>query len=106
MSEHVHEHTHAPLVELGEVGVEETKPWQRVVTVSVPVSEWLNAREKATRDLRKGVTLPGFRKGKAPVQIVLKPGDIVYVGARGKKFTWRDIGEILWTVGAVKTLVD
>ncbi|MCD6352115.1 MAG: polysaccharide biosynthesis/export family protein [Armatimonadetes bacterium] len=52
------------------------------------------------------VKLGDLRKGKAPVQIVLKPGDIVYVGARGKKFTWRDIGEILWTVGAVKTLVD
>ena len=64
--DHDHEHTHAPLVELGEVSVEESKTWQRVVSVSVPVTEWVKARKNAASELRKGVTLPGFRKGKAP----------------------------------------
>ncbi len=68
--EHTHDHSHAPLVELGEVSVEETKPWQRVVSVSVPASEWDKARADAAKSLRKGVTLPGFRKGKAPAEKV------------------------------------
>ncbi len=70
MTEQTHEHTHAPLVELGEVKVEETKPWQRVVSVSVPASEWSEARVNAAKELRKGVTLAGFRKGKAPADMV------------------------------------
>ncbi len=70
MTEHTQEHTHAPLVELGEVKVEETKPWQRVVSVSVPASKWNEARVNAAKELRKGVTLDGFRKGKAPADKV------------------------------------
>ena len=68
--EHTHDHSHAPLVELGEVSVEETKSWQRVVSVNVPATEWAEARKEAAKSLRKGVTLPGFRKGKAPADKV------------------------------------
>jgi len=64
---HEHRHDHPPLIALEGVEVEETKPWQRVVSVKVPVDAWLEAREKAARKLRRDVTLPGFRKGKAPM---------------------------------------
>jgi len=70
MSTHTHEHDHAPLVQLDEVKVEEPQSWQRVISVSVPAKEWAEARESAVRKLRKDVTLPGFRKGKAPAAAV------------------------------------
>ncbi|MCP4546078.1 MAG: trigger factor [bacterium] len=58
------------LVELISVDIEETKSWQRVVSVALPDSEWQNACAAQLIQLRKKVSVPGFRKGKAPKEIV------------------------------------
>lgn len=52
------------------------------------------------------IKLGDIKRGKAPPAIVLKPGDIVYIGARGRKFTWHDMRNLLWTIGAAITLLD
>ncbi len=52
------------------------------------------------------VKLGDIRKGKAPVGVVLKPGDIVYIGARGTRFSWQDLGRLFWTIGAFSALLD
>jgi len=61
---------HPPLVELLGVEVEETKSWERVVSVRVPVGEWDKARAKVLVGIRKKADLPGFRKGKVPAKMV------------------------------------
>ncbi len=65
-----HSHDHAPLVELLGVDVEETKSWERVVSIRVPVAEWEKARGKVFVGIRRKASLPGFRKGKVPKQMV------------------------------------
>ncbi len=45
------------------------------------------------------VRLGDISRGKAPPKITLKPGDIVYVGWRGRPIDWRNIREMLWTIG-------
>ncbi|MDP6418947.1 MAG: trigger factor [Candidatus Krumholzibacteria bacterium] len=67
-----HAHDHPPLVELESVDVKETKNWQREVSVSLPCSEWEKARKQAAVETLKSVELPGFRKGKAPADLVEK----------------------------------
>jgi protein involved in polysaccharide export with SLBB domain len=52
------------------------------------------------------VKMGDISKGRTPADIVLRPGDIVYVGARGRKFSWQDVTSVLWTIGAVKALLD
>jgi hypothetical protein len=47
--EHEHkEHNHPPLVAITAVEVEETKSWQRVVSVKLPLAEWEAARAMLT----------------------------------------------------------
>ncbi len=46
--------------------VEEIGPCRRKLTVTVPVEEIKAAVEKSYAELRRNVTLPGFRRGKAP----------------------------------------
>jgi trigger factor len=67
-----HSHDHAPLVELLGVEVEESKSWERVVSVRVPVAEWEKARGTALVGVRRKASLPGFRKGKVPKPMVEK----------------------------------
>jgi polysaccharide export outer membrane protein len=44
------------------------------------------------------------QKGKLPSMITLKPGDIVYVVAKGEKFTWQSFAQILWTLSSLRTI--
>lgn len=64
------DHDHAPLVELLGMEVEETKSWERVVSLRLPVSAWDDARAKALVGVRRKAQLPGFRKGKVPAKMV------------------------------------
>ncbi|MBC7288154.1 MAG: hypothetical protein H5T86_08960, partial [Armatimonadetes bacterium] len=51
------------------------------------------------------IQLGQVKKGKAPPALVLKPGDIVYVGSlKGPRFTWYSIREMLWSLGALRAL--
>ena len=59
-------HEHPPLVALEGVEVEETKPWQRVVSIRLPVAEWEQARARVLVGIRRKAQVPGFRKGKVP----------------------------------------
>ncbi len=59
-------------LKLAGVEVEESKPWQRTLTVSLPAEEWSKARAAALQEMRKTVQLPGFRKGKAPKDMIEK----------------------------------
>lgn len=45
-----------------------------------------------------------IRRGRLPSLVTLKPGDIVYVAARGRAFDWRDLRELLWTVAGLRSL--
>jgi trigger factor len=58
------------LVEIISVDVEETKSWQRVVSVSLPAEEWTRAKAKQLIEVRRKVQVPGFRKGKAPKDLI------------------------------------
>ena len=53
------DHDHAPLVELLGMEVEETKSWERVVSLRLPVSAWDDARAKALVGVRRKAQLPG-----------------------------------------------
>ena len=44
------------------------------------------------------------QKGKLPSMITLKPGDIVYVVAKGQPFTWQNFAQILWTLSSLRTI--
>jgi trigger factor len=57
-------------LQLSGVEVEESKSWQRVLSVSLPAEEWRKARAVALKDRRKKTQLPGFRKGKAPAEMI------------------------------------
>ncbi len=45
-------------------------------------------------------------RGYAPTDIVVKPGDIVYVGKRGKRFVWRNLVELIWTISAIQNILE
>ncbi len=64
------EHNHAPLVAIASVEVEETKSWQRVVSVKLPAAEWQAARAHVLTGVRRKAQVPGFRKGKVPPAMV------------------------------------
>lgn len=69
--EHEHkEHNHPPLVAITAVEVEETKSWQRVVSVKLPLAEWEAARAQVLTGVRRKAQVPGFRKGKVPMEMV------------------------------------
>lgn len=45
-----------------------------------------------------------IRRGHLPALLTVKPGDIIYVAAKGRPFDWRDVREILWTVAGLRSL--
>jgi trigger factor len=50
--------------------VRETGSWQHTLTIEVPVEEVEARLEEVTRTLQKRVSMPGFRKGKVPLDRV------------------------------------
>ena len=60
----------APAVEIQSVDVEEPKTWERVLAVALPAAAWHQARARVLVGLRRKVQLPGFRKGKAPKELI------------------------------------
>jgi len=45
-----------------------------------------------------------IRRGHLPALVTLKPGDIVYVAAKGRAFDWRDVRELMWTVAGLRNI--
>ncbi|MBN2172468.1 MAG: trigger factor [Candidatus Krumholzibacteriota bacterium] len=60
----------APALEIQSVDVEESKSWERVLSVALPSAAWQQARARVLVGLRRKVQLPGFRKGKAPKELI------------------------------------
>ena len=54
--------------------VESPEPWQRVIKVSVPRSEYDRQYQQRLTAAVRGHQRPGFRKGKTPKAIVEKVG--------------------------------
>jgi trigger factor len=52
------------------INITDEKNCRKVVTVEITQERYGSEKERVLRSLVKEVTLPGFRKGKAPVQIV------------------------------------
>ena len=50
------------------------------------------------------VRLGDVKKGRVPPAIVLKPGDIVYVGARKRPFSLSQLRTLLWTVTLLRNV--
>ena len=50
--------------------IRETAPWQHTVTIEVPAEEVETRLDDAARVLQRRVTMPGFRKGKVPLERV------------------------------------
>ena len=53
-----------------ELKVNASGPWQHTLEIEVPAEEVERRLETITRDLQRRVALPGFRKGKAPLDLV------------------------------------
>jgi polysaccharide export outer membrane protein len=51
------------------------------------------------------VRLGQVRKGQPPPALVVKPGDVVYVAARGRPFHWQDLAQWLWTLSSLRSLL-
>jgi trigger factor len=54
------------------VSMEERPAWARRLTITVPASRVERERKNAVQRLAKSARLPGFRKGKVPVQVMEK----------------------------------
>ena len=52
--------------------IEVVSPVSRKISVTVPAEEVNAALNAAAREVGASVTLPGFRKGKAPVSVIEK----------------------------------
>jgi len=50
--------------------VRETGPWQQTLSVEIPTAEVEVRLEEAARELQRRVVLPGFRRGKVPLERV------------------------------------
>ncbi len=50
--------------------VESISPVKKRLSVEIPADEVAREEEAALRDVRRSVTLPGFRKGKAPLPLI------------------------------------
>ncbi len=50
-----------------QISIEEPAAWSRKLVITVPANRVKSARAKVARNLAKRVRLPGFRKGKVPV---------------------------------------
>ncbi|UCF18844.1 MAG: trigger factor [Gemmatimonadota bacterium] len=50
-----------------QISIEEPAAWSRKLVITVPAGRVKSARAKVARNLAKRVRLPGFRKGKVPV---------------------------------------
>src|SRR5687767_7268079 len=66
--DHHHHHDHGPLSV--KLHVEEVSPVERRVSVEIPWEEVEHRMNHLYHDLRQGVTLRGFRKGKAPRDVL------------------------------------
>ena len=50
--------------------VRESGPWQHTVTIEVPVDDVDRQIDTVARDIQRRAVLPGFRKGKVPIERV------------------------------------
>lgn len=52
------------------LSVRETGPWQRTLDIEVPADEVERHLDEVARDVQRRASLPGFRKGKVPLDMV------------------------------------
>ncbi|GAB6062812.1 trigger factor [Deferrisoma palaeochoriense] len=65
--------------------VESISPVKKKLSVEIPAERVAQEEEAALRDLRRSVTLPGFRKGKAPLSLIRRHyGDRVRADVLGR----------------------
>ena len=79
--------------------VEDISPVKKKIAVTVPASEVDAALDRTTAQYRRRVTLPGFRKGKAPMGMVEKRFTEDIYGEAVNDLVNNNVGEILRELG-------
>ncbi len=52
-----------------------------------------------TEHIRVGMSM--IKRGTLPGDITLRPGDVVYVGYKGRPFSWRELRDMIWVIGGL-----